>query len=108
MAAMRAVRRAERRAGRERAGGGTKRSIERAAPRRWRAGLVGIGLAVALCAGVAPAQAEEYRSDEAGHPLRILAYVVHPIGVTYDYLILRPAFWIGSHDPFKTLFGRTD
>lgn len=56
----------------------------------------------------APAIAEEYDSKDSGHPLRIVGYVLHPVGVTLDYLILRPAFWVGSHEPFRTLFGRTD
>jgi hypothetical protein len=67
--------------------------------------VAGAGL---LLTNSASAESGEYKPDEAGHPLRILAYVVHPVGVTFDYLILRPAFWVGSHDPFKTLFGRTD
>lgn len=56
----------------------------------------------------APAIADEYDSDSSGHPLRIAAYVVHPIGVIIDTLIFRPAHWIGSFEPFKTLFGHED
>jgi hypothetical protein len=51
---------------------------------------------------------DEYDAKEAGHPLRIAAYVLHPVGVIIDWVIFRPAWWIGSHDPFYTLFGRTD
>jgi hypothetical protein len=40
--------------------------------------------------------------------LRILAYCVHPVGVILDYLIFRPAHWVGSHEPMKTLFGHKD
>ena len=40
--------------------------------------------------------------------LRIVAYVLHPIGVIFDYVLLRPFHWIGSHEPFKTLFGHRD
>jgi hypothetical protein len=78
--------------------------------RTWlrRSALCLVAMAGLLLAGAASAESGEYKPDEAGHPLRILAYVVHPVGVTFDYLILRPAFWVGSHDPFKTLFGRTD
>jgi hypothetical protein len=49
-----------------------------------------------------------YDSKDAGHPLRIAAYVLHPVGVILDRLILRPAYWIGSREPMKTLFGNTD
>jgi hypothetical protein len=62
----------------------------------------------AMLALATPALADEYDPKDAGHPLRIVGYVLHPVGVTIDYLLLRPAFWIGSHEPFRTLFGRTD
>jgi len=47
-----------------------------------------------------------YEPDRAGHPLRVVAYVVHPVGVILDYAIFRPAYWIGSHEPLRTLFGQ--
>jgi hypothetical protein len=69
-------------------------------------------LAAALvAAGVAwslPAAADEYDSKRAGHPLRIIAYVLHPIGVAFDYLLFRPAHWVGHQEPFGTLFGHRD
>ena len=55
-----------------------------------------------------PAVADEYDADNAGHPLRIVAYILHPVGVLIDYLVLRPAHWLGSHEPFKTAFGHED
>jgi hypothetical protein len=65
-------------------------------------------LAGLLATAAGAAAAEEYEPSNAGHPLRIAAYALHPVGVIYDYLLLRPAFWVGSHEPFRTLFGRTD
>lgn len=68
------------------------------------ASLLSLGLVVA-----APAGAEsEYDAPDAGHPVRIAGYVLHPVGVIYDYLVLRPAWWVGSYQPFRTLFGRDD
>ena len=55
-----------------------------------------------------PALADEYDEEAAGHPLRIVAYVLHPVGVAIDYLILRPAHWIVSQEPMKTIFGHED
>ncbi|HZO08073.1 MAG TPA: hypothetical protein VFC77_01740 [Myxococcota bacterium] len=49
-----------------------------------------------------------YEPLRAGHPLRIAAYILHPIGVILDYAIMRPAYWIGSHEPIRTLVGQTD
>ena len=49
-----------------------------------------------------------YESLRAGHPLRIVAYALHPVGVILDYAIFRPAYWIGTHEPIRTLVGQTD
>jgi hypothetical protein len=65
-------------------------------------------LALGLLVSSTPAAADEYDPRYAGHPLRILAYIVHPVGVAFDYLLFRPAHWIGMHEPFKTIFGHTD
>jgi len=63
-----------------------------------------LALAAALAAAP-PAQADEYDPQESGHPVRVVAYVLHPVGVALDYLILRPAHWIGHHEPIRTIFG---
>ena len=68
----------------------------------------GFAAAVLMVALTSSVHAEEYEPSNAGQPLRVAAYVVHPVGVIYDYLILRPAYWIGSQQPFRTLFGRSD
>jgi hypothetical protein len=85
---------------------------ETARPRHRRGRVVACAaafvMALALLGPAGPAAAAEYDPKEAGHPLRVVAYVIHPVGVALDYLVMRPAFWIGSHDPFKTLFGVTD
>jgi hypothetical protein len=73
--------------------------------------LVVMALLLSLGAAVAPRPAsaeEEYDPKKAGHPLRIVAYVAHPAGVLVDYLILRPAYYIGRIEPFRTIFGVTN
>ena len=52
--------------------------------------------------------AARYDSTEAGNPLRIAGYVLHPVGVVLDTVIFRPLAWIGRHEPIKTLVGNTD
>jgi hypothetical protein len=69
------------------------------------ASLLSLGLAIAAPAAAAET---EYDAPNAGHPVRIAGYVLHPVGVIYDYLLLRPAWWVGSYQPFRTLFGRDD
>ena len=51
------------------------------------------------------ARADDYDPQKAGHPVRVVAYVVHPVGVMLDLLIFRPAHWIGSLPVLDKLFG---
>jgi len=70
---------------------------------------VGALIAALLLAVAAPgARADEYEAEHAGHPVRIVAYLLHPVGVALDYLIFRPAHWLGHREPFKTIFGHED
>ena len=77
---------------------------------RRRRGLRGAVGALMLAAMLSPglASADEYKSTLAGHPLRLLAYAFHPIGVAIDYIVLRPSHWLVSHEPLKTIFGHLD
>jgi hypothetical protein len=61
-----------------------------------------------VAAPLAPAAAHDHDPEESGHPLRIVAYALHPVGVAIDWLVLRPAHWVGHHEPFRTLFGHDD
>lgn len=74
---------------------------------RGRGVLVALALAVASSVAM-PAEADDYDPKDAGHPLRIVAYVLHPVGVVFDYLVMRPAHWLGSQEPLKTFFGHED
>jgi hypothetical protein len=76
-------------------------------PQRPRIARLPASLVLALLLA-GPARADEYDPEYAGHPLRIAAYALHPVGVAIDYLILRPAHWVGSREPFKTIFGHQD
>jgi hypothetical protein len=76
---------------------------------RFSYGLATWSLFFVLLVGAVPAGAsKDYDSKKAGHPLRVAAYALHPLGVILDTLICRPAYWLGSHEPFKTLVGNTD
>ena len=68
--------------------------------------VIGLGLiCVALAALPAQAGPTRYDPRRAGHPLRVVAYIAHPVGVILDTLIFHPAWWVGQHEPFHTLFG---
>ena len=76
--------------------------------RACRKPLAGALLVLGMLAAARPAAADDYDPTYAGHPLRIIAYVAHPIGVLVDYLLFRPAHWLGSKEPLKTIFGHQD
>jgi hypothetical protein len=63
-------------------------------------------LAVGLTA--AAANADEHRSDRAGHPLKIIGTLLHPVGVVLDWVIFRPAHWLQEREPVKTLTGHEE
>ena len=69
--------------------------------------LIGL-LAAALGAVPPPAAADDHDPQRSGHPVRVAAYVLHPVGVVIDTLIFRPAHWLVNHEPWKSLFGHTD
>jgi len=62
-------------------------------------------LALAAIAVASGARADDYDPQKAGHPVRIVAYVVHPVGVVLDLLIFRPAHWVGSLPGMDRFFG---
>lgn len=69
--------------------------------RRW----VASSTAASLLLLSAPALADDYDPQRAGHPVRIIAYAAHPVGVILDVLIFRPAHWIGSLPVLDEFFG---
>lgn len=71
---------------------------------RTASALLALSLTVAICAP-AISRADGYDAKKAGNPLKIVYYVVYPIGWTLDVLIFRPAYYIGQCEPFHTIFG---
>ena len=65
-------------------------------------------LTAAFSVGATAARADRYEPRESGHPLRIVAYAIHPVGVLLDTLIFRPAHWLVHHESMATLFGHRD
>lgn len=57
----------------------------------------------------APAHVRDpHDPKRAMHPVRVAAYVLHPVGVVLDWTIVRPAVWVARREPFRTLFGYQD
>jgi hypothetical protein len=75
-------------------------------PPRFRRIARGLAAALALAAfGATAARADDYDPQRAGHPVRIIAYAAHPVGVILDLLIFRPAHWVGSLPGVDKFFG---
>ena len=70
-----------------------------------RRSLVPAALLLSMALAATSASADEYDAHRAGHPLRVVAYMLHPIGVALDWLIFRPAHWAGSQPAFAFIFG---
>ena len=64
-------------------------------------------LAVLLLAA-SPVSADDYDSENAAHPLRIAGYVLHPVGVVLEALLVRPAHLLVSFGPMRKLFGHEE
>jgi hypothetical protein len=60
---------------------------------------------LAFAAATPEAEADSYDPQKAGHPLRITAYLLHPVGVLIDYGLMRPCFWVVKREPFASIFG---
>ena len=83
--------------------------IQRKSRRKRVRRLLAMATALAVLAAASPVAAdEEYDDTYAGHPLRVVGYILHPIGVILNTLIFKPFYWIGSHEPIKTLVGQED
>ncbi len=63
-----------------------------------------IGL-LASVVTVKEAAAGEYDPQQAGNPVRVVAYLLHPVGVLIDYALMRPCFYVVKREPFSTIFG---
>ena len=86
----------------------TQRRPRRGQVRRGRRFGAAIALGLVLGLAGAPASANEYDEQRSGHPLRIAAYTLYPIAFLIDRLILRPAHWLGTREPFDSVFGHKD
>lgn len=66
--------------------------------------IVWLSLAVSL-AFAQPALAHELEPEEAGHPLRVAAYILHPVGYVLYHAIFKPAHALISLPGAREVFG---
>ena len=65
--------------------------------------VAGIALAIMTVASVATA--DRYTRATNDNPLRIVRYVVHPVGMALEYTVMRPIHWVVSQPNLDVLFG---
>lgn len=63
-------------------------------------------LAMVLACSAPPAAAivDDYE-DTQSHPLRLAAYLIHPVGYTAEWLIFRPFHYLVSRPYLDAFFG---
>ncbi|MEK6601877.1 MAG: OmpA family protein [Candidatus Binatota bacterium] len=62
--------------------------------------LIAVSVFLLICLSSLPGQvmADEY-DDSQSHPLRVVAYVTHPVGIVLEWLIARPFHFLVSGTP---------
>ena len=61
-------------------------------------------LALTVLAGSARAAVDEY-DDMQSYPLRVVAYLIYPVGYTAEWLIFRPFHYLVSRPQLEPVFG---
>ena len=59
----------------------------------------------ALTLTASPATAHDAYDDSESHPLRMIAYIVHPVGVLAEWTISRPLHFMASQEGNERFFG---
>ncbi|MGH7822103.1 MAG: hypothetical protein ACREQ9_20255 [Candidatus Binatia bacterium] len=63
-----------------------------------------LALIVVVLSGSAFAGPDEY-DDSQSHPLRVAAYLAHPVGYALEWAVFRPFHWLVSRDETEEVFG---
>jgi hypothetical protein len=72
--------------------------------RLWRYVIGGV-VAVFFLVSPAAAYFDEYDDYEDAHPLRLVAYAIHPIGFSLEWLVTRPIHALVSQPELEPIFG---
>ena len=73
--------------------------------RYWKSMLLA-GVMVFSCVSPSLAYYDEY-DDSQSHPLRLVAYALHPVGFALEWLIVRPIHALVSQPELEPVFGHT-
>jgi hypothetical protein len=64
-------------------------------------------LLIALVMVPATGRAHDAYDDTQSHPLRLIAYAVHPVGYAIEWLAMRPIHFLVSQPQTERVFGHT-
>lgn len=73
----------------------------------WRKSVFAVAAAL-VCTLPLSAYSGEYDDFEDSHPLRIIAYPVHAVGYTLEWLITRPIHTLVSQPDLVSVFGHNE
>jgi hypothetical protein len=63
-----------------------------------------MALAIVACLASSARAVGDY-DDSQSHPLRLVAYAMHPVGYLAEWLVMRPLHRIVSQDDMAPIFG---
>ena len=66
--------------------------------------VVAAGMVVAV---PATGRAHDAYDDSQSHPLRLIAYAVHPVGYALEWLVMRPVHFVASQRSLERISGHT-
>lgn len=64
-----------------------------------------LAVSLALAVVARPAGAHDAYDDSESHPLRVVAYALHPVGWALEWLIARPLHFVVSEPATEPIFG---
>jgi hypothetical protein len=71
---------------------------------KWTTAVLAMTLALTASPNAALAERDEYE-DSQSHPLRVAAYLVHPVGYALEWAIFRPFHYLVSSPGADKVFG---
>ncbi len=67
---------------------------------------MGLALCACLLASVSGVRADNDEYDQLeSHPLRLVAYLIHPLGYALEWLVARPIHYLVSRPGLEDVFG---
>jgi hypothetical protein len=73
--------------------------------KRTSLGVLAVCVVLALVALSAPVSAHDYERNASDHPFRVIAHLIHPVGIGLEYGLMRPVHWVVSQPNLRIVFG---